>query len=104
MNPAPQWVLEREASELLAIKHSTLRTMRRDGRLEPGVHYIFSTGTAGGPVAYDVAAIREHLAQLTVAMVTEENKRRTEALKQRRAAVESFTPEGLDQLVAEVQS
>jgi hypothetical protein len=38
MDTPQQWVAESEAAELLAIKHSTIRTMRRDRRLEPGVH------------------------------------------------------------------
>ena len=58
MTTAHQWVPEPEAAELLTIKQGTLRTMRRDGRLNPGVHWIFATGTAGGPVNYDITAIR----------------------------------------------
>ena len=65
MNTAHQWVPETEAAELLSIKHSTLRTMRRDGRLEPGTHWVYATGTPNGPVTYDVTAIRESLAQRT---------------------------------------
>ena len=64
MNPTPDlWVHEREAAELLAIKNSTIRTMRQDGRLPPGDHFIFATGTAGGPVSYNVTAIRKSMAE-----------------------------------------
>ena len=45
MDSTPQWVHEPEAAKLLAIKHGTLRSMRRDGRLTPGDHFIFATGT-----------------------------------------------------------
>ena len=58
MTSADRWVPESEAAELLTIKQGTIRTMRRDGRLDPGVHWIFATGTAGGPVNYDITAIR----------------------------------------------
>ena len=69
MDSAQHWVHEREAAELLAIKNSTIRTMRRDGRLTLGDHFIFATGTAGGPVTYNVTAIRESMAQRTEEMV-----------------------------------
>ena len=69
---SPVWVPESEAAKLLAIKNSTIRTMRRDGRLEPGDHFIFATGTAGGPVSYNVTAIRKSLAQRTREMVAAE--------------------------------
>ena len=58
---------EPEAAKLLAIKHGTLRSMRRDGRLTPGDDYIFTTGNLGCPVVYDIDAIRKTLAERTIA-------------------------------------
>ena len=104
MDPAQQWVHEPEAAKLLAIKHSTLRSMRRDRRLLPGDHYIFATGTAGGPVVYNVNAIRESLAQRTKEMVAAEAKRREEQKQARKAAVETDDETGLEKLIAEAQS
>ena len=78
--------------------------MRRDGRLTPGDHFIFATGTAGGPVVYNIPAIRKSLAQRTVEMVAAEAKRREEQKQARKAAVETYDEAGLDQLIAEVQS
>ena len=104
MDTPQQWVAESEAAELLAIKHSTIRTMRRDRRLEPGVHWIYATGTPNGPVTYNVTAIRESMAQRTKEMVAAEAKRREEAKQARNAAVETYDEAGLDQLIAEVQS
>ena len=72
---SPVWVPESEAAKLLAIKNSTIRTMRRDGRLTPGDHFIFATGTAGGPVSYNIPAIRKSLAQRTKELVAAEAKR-----------------------------
>ena len=69
MNSAQQWVQEAEAAELLAISKSTIRAMRRDGRLEPGDHYLFASGTAGGPVVYNIPAVIQHLAQVTTAEI-----------------------------------
>ena len=63
MGSAQQWEPWSEAAELLAIKHRTLRTIRRDDRLTPGDHIIFATATTGGPVVYNVNAIRGSLAQ-----------------------------------------
>ena len=105
-SPAPtsEWVPESEAAKLLAIKNSTLRSMRRDGRLDPGVHYIFSTGTPGGPVLYEITAITATMAQRTKEMVAAENQRREELKKARNAAIEIYSEDGMDQLVAEVQS
>ena len=76
MNHAQQWVHEPEAAELLAIKQSTLRAMRRDGRLEAGTHWIYATGKAGGPVTYNLPAIRQTLAERTIQMVELEAQRR----------------------------
>ncbi len=105
MNPTPDlWVSEPEAAELLAIKNSTIRTMRRDGRLTPGDHFIFATGTAGGPVSYNIPAIRKSLAQRTKEMVAAEAKRRAETKQQRLKAVETYDEAGLEKLIAEVQS
>ena len=103
MDTSHQWVHEPQAADLLAIKQGTLRTMRRDGRLTPGDHFIFATGTAGGPVTYNVAAIRQSMAERTVEMVQAEARRRVEAKQRRREAVETFDDAGLDHSIAEVQ-
>ena len=90
MDSTPQWVHEPEAAKLLAIKHNTLRSMRRDGRLEPGAHFIFATGTAGGPVVYNIPAIRKSLAQRTVEMVAAEAKRRAASKQEKQNSIETF--------------
>ena len=90
MNSAHQWVPEPEAAELLAIKNSTIRTMRRDGRLEPGAHWIYANGTPGGPVTYNVNAIRESLAERPVEMVQQEAKRREAEKQARQQTVETY--------------
>ena len=91
MNPTPQWVHEPEAAKLLAIKHGTLRSMRRDGRLTLGDHFIFATGTAGGPVVYNIPAIRESLAERTVEMVEAEAKRRAASRQEKQDSIETFS-------------
>jgi hypothetical protein len=103
MDSTQQWVHEPEAAKLLAIKQSTLRSMRRDGRLTPGDHFIFATGTPGGPVVYNLPAIRKSLAQRTKEMVAAELQRREQQKQSCNAAVEVYDENGLDQLVAEVQ-
>lgn len=97
MESAHQWVPELEAAELLAVGKTTLRAMRRDGRLSPGVHYVFATGTAGGPVTYDITAIRERLAQLTVEMVEQEAERREEEQQARQEKIETYDAAGATQ-------
>ena len=90
MDSTPQWVHEPEAAKLLAIKHNTLRSMRRDGRLTPGDHYIFATGTPGGPVVYNLPAIRKSLAQRTKEMVAAEAKRRAASKQEKQDSIETF--------------
>ena len=90
MNYAQPWVHEPQAADLLAIKPSTLRAMRRDGRLEAGAHWIYATGTAGGPVAYNLPAIRQTLAERTREMMQTEAKRRAAAQQKRQQSIETF--------------
>ena len=104
MKTAPEWVREQEASELLGIAQSTLRLMRRERKLLPGNHWIFATGKPNGPVHYDIAAIRKHLVELTIAAAKEEDQRRQRELTTRRNAVETYDAPHLDQLIAEVQA
>ena len=93
MNLAQQWVHEPEAAKLLAIKHGTLRSMRRDGRLTPGDHYIFATGNLGGPVVYDIDAIRKMLAKRTIVAVQEKYSRRKAELEERQGLIETYGEE-----------
>ena len=90
---SPVWVPESEAAKLLAIKNSTISTMRRDGRLTPGDHYIFATGTAGGPVVYRIDAIRKTLAERTIAAVQEKQNLRKAELSRRLGLIETYCPE-----------
>ena len=94
MNHAQQWVHEPQAAELLAIKQSTLRAMRRDGRLEAGTHWIYATGKAGGPVTYYLPAIRQTLSERTVQMVQLEAQRRAALRKQKQDSIEAFNESG----------
>ena len=104
MNSTQQWVPELDAAEQLTVSKATLRTMRRDGRLDPGAHWIYATGTIHSPVLYDLSAIRKTMAERTVQMVQDEERRREEAIKARKAAIENYGDDGMDRLIAEVQS
>ena len=97
MESAQIWVPEPEAAESLAIKNSTIRAMRRDGRLEPGAHWIYATGTPGGPVVYNLPAIRQALAERTVEMVQQEAKRREAEKQVRQKTVETYDASGVTQ-------
>ena len=91
--PTSEWVHEPEAATLLAIKQNTLRAMRRDGRLIPGDHYIFATGNLGGPVVYDIDAIRKTLAERTIAAVQEKESQRKTDLERRLGLIEIYGEE-----------
>ena len=93
MNLAQQWVHEPEAAKLLAIKHGTLRSMRRDGRLTPGDHYIFATGNLGSPVVYDIDAIRKTLAERTIAAVQKKDAQQKADLERRLELIETYGEE-----------
>ena len=91
--PTSEWVHEPEAAMLLAIKQNTLRAMRRDGRLIPGDHYIFATGILGGPVVYDIDAIRKTLAERTIAAEQERESQRKTDLERRLGLIEIYGEE-----------
>ena len=67
--------------------------MRRDGRLSPGDHYIFATGNLGGPVVYDIDAIRKTLAERTIAAVQEKESRQKTDLERRLGLIETYGEE-----------
>ena len=99
-----EWVHEPEAAKRLAIKQNTLRTMRRERRLEPGEHWVYATGAVGGPVLYDLTAITEMQCPKPLEAVQAEDEHRAAELKLRKQAVQTFSDDSLDQLIAEVQS
>ena len=76
----PEWVHEPEAAKHLALKQNTLRTMRRERRLEPGEHWVYATGAVGGPGLYDLTAITEMQRRKTLEAVQAEDERRARQL------------------------
>ena len=52
MTISPEWVHKPEPADLLQIKSSTLRNMRRERRLDTGAHWVYATGSISGPVVY----------------------------------------------------
>ena len=95
----PEWVHEPEASKLLAIKTSTLRNMRRKRRLDAGTHWVYATGSVGGPVVYCIPAIREMQRQRTIEAVQKEDERREAELKRLQQDIEIYDETTLDQQV-----
>ena len=73
MKATPEWVHEPDAAELLHIKASTLRNMRRKHRIYAGTHWVYSTGSIGGPVVYNIPKIRELQHQRTIELVEKED-------------------------------
>ena len=94
-----EWVHEPEAADLLHVKTSTLRNMRRERRLNAGTHWVYATGSIGGPVVYCIPAIREMQIQRTKAAVQKEDERREAELKRLQQAIEIYDKTTLDQLV-----
>ena len=94
-----EWVHEPEAADLLHIKPSTLRNMRRERRLDAGTHWVYATGSIGGPVVYCIPAIREMQRQRTIEAVQKEDERRKAELQLRQQAIEIYDETTLDQIV-----
>ena len=99
MKATHDWVHEPEAAKLLALKPSTLRNMRRERRLDAGTHWVYATGSIGGPVVYCIPAIREMQIQRTKAAVQKEDERREAELRRLQQAIEIYDKTTLDQLV-----
>ena len=100
----PEWVHEPEAAKRLALKQNTLRTMRRERRLEPGEHWVYATGAVGGPVLYDLTAITEMQRRKTLEAVQAEDERRAAEQQQKQQSIETYSEAGLEELIAEVQN
>ena len=90
---------EPEAAKLLALKQPTLRNMRRERRLDPGTHWVYATGSIGGPVLYCIPAIREMQRQRTIEAVQKEDERKAAELKRLQQAIEIYDETTLDQQV-----
>ena len=100
----PEWVSETKASELLGVSTSTLKNMRREGRLIPGDHWVYATGNLRGPVTYCIPAIRDMQRRVTVQLVKENAANRAAESKRRLEAIETYDEAALEQVIAEVQS
>ena len=99
MKATPEWVHEPEAAKLLALKQPTLRNMRRERRLDAGTHWVYATGSIGGPVVYCIPAIREMQRQRTIEAVQKEDERREAELKRLQQDIEIYDETTLDQQV-----
>ena len=90
MKATPEWVHEPDAAELLHIKACTLRNMRRERRLDAGTHWVYATGSVGGPVVYCIPAIREMQRQRTIEAVQIKDARHKTEQKLRQQAIEIY--------------
>ena len=95
MSTTPDWVHELEAADLLHVKQSTLRNMRRERRLDAGTHWVYATGSIGGPVVYCIPAIREMQRRRTVEAVRKEDERRAAELKRLQQTIEIYDEQNL---------
>ena len=95
MSTTPDWVHELEAADLLHVKQSTLRNMRRERRLDAGTHWVYATGSIGDPVVYCIPAIREMQRRRTVEAVRKEDERRAAELKRLQQTIEIYDEQNL---------
>ena len=90
MSTKPEWLHEPDAADLLHIKTSTLRNMRRERRLDAGTHWVYATGSIGGPVVYNIPEIRKMKRQRTIEAVQKEDASRKAELHRRQQAIEIY--------------
>ena len=90
MSTKPEWLHEPDAADLLHIKTSTLRNMRRERRLDAGTHWVYATGSIGGPVVYNIPEIREMQRQRTIELVQKEDASRKAELNRLQRAIEIY--------------
>ena len=55
----PCWSNINETSAAVQISKARLRSLQASGKLKPGIHWVYRTGTKGGPVSWNIAAIKE---------------------------------------------
>ena len=104
MKFTPDWVSETDAVKQLGIGKSTLKLMRREGRLLPGEHWVYATGNLRGPVTYCIPKIRDMQRQVTLQLVSEKEASRNAESKRRLEAIETYDEAALEQVIAEVRS
>ena len=90
MKATPEWVHEPDAAELLHIKASTLRNMGCERRFDAGTHWVYSTGSIGGPVVYNIPEIREMQRRRTIELVQKEDASRKAELNRRQQVIEIY--------------
>lgn len=95
MKTTTEWVHEPKAAELLALKPSTLRNMRHERRLDAGAHWVYATGSIGGPVLYCIPAIREMQRRRTVEAMRKEEELRAAELSVSNKSSRSITRQPL---------
>ena len=90
MSTTPEWVHEPDAADLLHIKTSTLRNMRRERRLDAGTHWVYATGSIGGPVVYNIPEIRKMQRQRTIEAVQKKDASRKAERNRRQQEIEIY--------------
>ena len=81
---------EPDAADLLHLNTSTLRNMRCERRLDAGTHWVYATGSIGGPVVYNIPEIRKMQRQRTIEAVQKEDAARKAQLELQQQVVETY--------------
>ena len=72
MEATKLWASASEAAEVLGVSATRLRQLKASGDLLPGEHWVYLTGTQGGPVGWSVEQIRQWQIEKTKACVSNE--------------------------------
>ena len=90
MTSIPSWVPEPIACKQLGVKPSTMRCMRRERRIRPGVDWIYSAGGKNSSVLYNVHSIIELQMQRTIQIARQEDQKRQTEAQGNRLAIETY--------------
>ena len=102
MEYSTHWVFTADASKALRMPSSTLRSLKNHLELEPGVHWLYSTGKKNSPILWNVPAIREWQIEKTVLEIRSTDAKRQEEARENASAIASFDePDSLTPTEAE---
>ena len=80
------WATAQQAAKALGLSATRLRQLQAEGKLEAGEHWVYLTGTEGGPVGWDIQAISDWQRKQTAVIA---KQRRNKA-----APIETYQEEG----------
>ena len=80
MDTITSWASAQQAAKALGLSATRLRQLQAEGKLIAGEHWVYLTGTEGGPVGWDIQAIAEWQRKQT-AFIAKQRKNKASAIE-----------------------